>query len=87
MVRYPGHVAKAIIGILVQFAGRLRFPTLFFITAAVFVVDVLVPDIVPFADELILGLATVLLGSLRKRLGDKPAAPKADSLPVGGPER
>jgi hypothetical protein len=47
--------------------GRLRFPTLFVITAVLFVINVLVPDPIPFIDELLLGLGTLLLGSLRKR--------------------
>ena len=27
----------------------------------------MIPDVIPFADELLLGLGTLLLGSLRKR--------------------
>lgn len=46
---------------LFAFAGRLRFPTLFMITLGLFVFDVLTPDFIPFADELLLGLATLLL--------------------------
>jgi hypothetical protein len=49
--------------------GHLRFPQLFLITAAVFVLDVLIPDLIPFVDEILLGLATLLLGSLRRRTG------------------
>ena len=51
---------------LMRFASRLRFPTLFAVTAAIFFVDLLVPDFVPFADELVLGLLTLLLANLRK---------------------
>lgn len=50
-----------------RFAGRLRFPQLFALTAALFVIDVLVPDVIPFADEILLALATLLLGSWQKR--------------------
>ncbi len=50
-----------------RFAGRLRFPTLFLVTAFLFIADVLVPDFIPFIDEILLGLATLLLGSLRRR--------------------
>jgi hypothetical protein len=53
-----------VIGRLVtRFASRLRYPTLFKIVAALFVVDLVVPDIVPFYDEVLLALATLLLGS------------------------
>jgi hypothetical protein len=50
-----------------RFAAKLRFPTLFLITACLFLLNLVVPDAIPFADELLLGLGTLLLGSLRKR--------------------
>lgn len=52
--------------ILRRLAG-LRFPALFALTATLFVVDLFVPDVVPFADEILLGLGTLILGSLRRR--------------------
>lgn len=61
------------IGALVtRFAARLRFPALFALVAGLFVIDVLVPDVVPFFDELMLALGTLLLGSLKKR---RPGSP------------
>ncbi len=51
---------------LMRFASRLRFPNLFAVTAAIFFIDLLVPDFIPFADELVLGLLTVLLANLKK---------------------
>ena len=54
-------------GLLLAFASRLRFPWLFTLTAGLFVLDLFVPDLIPVADELFLGLATLLLGSWRKR--------------------
>lgn len=51
---------------LLAFAGRLRFKTLFLVTAALFAINVVVPDPVPFVDEILLGLGTLLLASLRK---------------------
>ncbi|NJD31485.1 MAG: hypothetical protein FIB04_06320 [Gammaproteobacteria bacterium] len=53
--------------IVTRFASRLRFPTLFWLVAGLFVLDVFVPDLVPFADEILLALGTLLLGSLKKR--------------------
>lgn len=50
--------------------GRLRFPKLLALTAALFVADLFVPDVIPFADEILLGLGTLLLTQLRKRPGD-----------------
>lgn len=51
---------------LLDFAGRLRFRTLFLVTAALFAIDTVVPDPIPFVDEILLGLGTLLLASLRK---------------------
>lgn len=56
-----------VLGALLAFAGRLRFPTLFFLTAALFVLDLIVPDAVPFADEVLLGLAALVLSRWRKQ--------------------
>jgi hypothetical protein len=55
------------IGWIVARLAQLRFPRLFAITAALFVVDLIVPDFIPLADELLLGLATALLASWRDR--------------------
>jgi hypothetical protein len=52
---------------LMRFAAGLRFPQLFLLTAALFVIDLFVPDVIPFVDEILLGLAALLLGNLRKR--------------------
>jgi hypothetical protein len=60
-------------GLVTRFAAGLRFPTLFGLVAALFVIDLLVPDVVPFIDEILLALATLLLGSLRKRRSAPPA--------------
>lgn len=60
----------ALVGWLVGRLSRLRFPTLFVVTAAVFLANLVVPDAIPFVDELLLGLATALLGSWRRRAGD-----------------
>jgi len=47
--------------------GRLKHPWLFAILAVLLAVDLLVPDPVPFVDELLLALLTVLVGSWRAR--------------------
>lgn len=62
-----------IIGALLAFAGRLRFPVLFAITAALFLLDLVVPDTIPFADEILLGLGALLLSRWKKqRTGGEP---------------
>ncbi len=57
-----------------DFLSQLRFPYLFVLTAGVFFLDLLVPDLVPFADEILLGLGTLLLSKL-KRKGNGNAPP------------
>ena len=51
---------------LIQYASRLRFPKLLALTALVFVLDLIFPDAIPLADEILLGLITLLLGTLKK---------------------
>jgi hypothetical protein len=48
------------------FASRLRFPKLFAITLTILVIDVLLPDVIPFVDEILLALVTALLGSWKR---------------------
>ena len=73
---------STLLGVVERFARRLRFPQLFWLTAVLFLLDLLIPDLIPFADEILLGLATVLLGSWKK--GEPPPPGSGDSR---GPER
>lgn len=52
---------------LLRWAEGLRFPRLAMITGALFVLDLLIPDFIPFIDEILLGLGTLLLANLRRR--------------------
>lgn len=52
---------------LMEYASRLRFPKLVLLTAVLFGIDLLVPDVIPFADEILLALTTMVLGSIRKK--------------------
>jgi hypothetical protein len=56
---------------LMRFASGLRFPKLLAITAALFILDLIIPDMIPFADEILLGLLSLLLASLKKRGPDR----------------
>lgn len=57
-----GTISKAV----GEFAERLRFPQLFTVVLVIFLVDLVVPDMIPFLDEILFGLLTVLLGSLKR---------------------
>jgi hypothetical protein len=52
---------------LIRFVAGLRFPKLLAMTAALFILDLIIPDMVPFADEILLGLLSLLMASLKKR--------------------
>jgi hypothetical protein len=58
---------STLIGWVVARLARLRFPALFVVSAGLFLLDLAIPDLIPFADEVLLGLATALLASWRKR--------------------
>jgi hypothetical protein len=68
-----------LVALVARFASKLRYPTLFMLTAALFLIDLVIPDFIPFADELLLGLGTLVLAGLRGRRGD--AQPDATSAP------
>ncbi len=69
----PPPPGNPLTGWLMGMAARLRFPQLFGVLAALFLFDLLIPDLIPFVDELLLGLLTLLVGSLRK--DPAPASP------------
>ena len=56
-----------------EFASQLQFPKLFKITLVIFLVDLLIPDLIPFVDEILLGLVTALLGSWKRRRTPPPS--------------
>jgi hypothetical protein len=61
---------------LFNWARKLRYPVLFKLTAALFVFSVLLPpgiDPIPFIDEILFGLGTLLLANWKKRKGPEPA--------------
>jgi hypothetical protein len=57
-------------GLLLRFFSGLRFPWLFAAFLVIFGIDLVVPDVFPFVDELLLGMMTLLLGAWRKRKDD-----------------
>lgn len=52
---------------LMRRINTLRFPYLVAITATLFVIDLFLPDVVPWADEILLGLATLILARIRRK--------------------
>jgi hypothetical protein len=65
---------------LIGWFGRLSYPKLFVLTAVLFGLDVLIPDVIPFADELLLGLGTLLLANWKRvKPGRAPPPIEGDS--------
>ncbi len=60
-------MSNPLLGPILGYASRLRFPTLFLVIAGLFVFDLFIPDFIPFLDEIMLGLGTVLLASWKNR--------------------
>jgi len=52
---------------LLSWARKLRYPTLFKLTAVLFAVTLVVPDPIPLVDEILLGLGTLLLANWKNR--------------------
>lgn len=56
-----------LLGPLLRWIGRLSYPRLFVLAALLFAVTLFVPDPIPFVDELLLGLGTLLLANWKGR--------------------
>lgn len=50
-----------------RFLRRRRFPTLMLIGAVLFLINLAVPDPIPFIDEVLLLIGTLIVGSMRER--------------------
>jgi hypothetical protein len=73
-------------GPLMGFASRLRFPTLFFVTLALWVINMLVPDPIPLIDEIVMGLLTLMLATWKKGK-QAPADSEREGVTIDGESR
>ena len=71
-----------IIGLILRYAEGLRFRQLFLITGSLFLLDLIIPDFIPFIDELLLGLLTLLFASWKKP--EPPAPPQRRERVIDG---
>ncbi len=69
---------------LQRFADQLKSSTLALIAATLFVVDLFIPDPLPFVDEIVLGLVTILIARWQSRR-QPPEAPKPPPKDVTPP--
>lgn len=55
-----------VISMFLAFADRLKFRNLFLLITVLFLLDLVVPDMIPMIDEIILGLLAILLANWKK---------------------
>ena len=66
---------RVAVGGILGWARKRRFPTLLLMTGGLFALDLVVPDFVPFVDELLLGLGTLILARWKDRRQLPPPSP------------
>ncbi len=76
---------QSLIERLRQFAGQLKSSTLLAIVTSLFVLDLVVPDALPFVDEIVLGVLTVLIARWQSRRNAPPPEPKPPPKDVTPP--
>ncbi len=76
---------QSLVGWLQGFAGQLKSSTLLAIVTSIFVLDLVIPDAVPFIDEIVLGIVTILVARWQGRRKESPLAPKPPPKDVTPP--
>ena len=70
------------------FLSRLKFPQLFLLAAGLFLFDLFVPDLVPFLDEILLAIGTMILGSWEKKVApEETEKPPMKDVTTSGRDR
>jgi hypothetical protein len=60
-------MANPLLSPFMRWLGRLSFPKLFLLFAGLFALDAVTPDPVPFVDELLRGVGTLLFAAWKNR--------------------
>ncbi|WP_376697434.1 DUF6116 family protein [Wenzhouxiangella sp. EGI_FJ10305] len=74
-------IFKKLFGPIQRFLERRRFPTLFLILAGLFGANLFIPDPIPFIDEMIMLVVTVIVGAFRERRKSGSDAPDQTTQP------
>ncbi len=72
-------MANPLLAPVLVWLGRLKHPQLFVVTGILLVANVLIPDVVPFVDELLLATLTLWLGSRKRGRGKGDAEQPANA--------
>lgn len=70
---------------LQRFVGQMKSSTLLMVVASLFLLDLVVPDPLPFVDEIVLGIVTILVARWQSRRKEPPPAPKPPPKDVTPP--
>lgn len=65
------------IQLLLNYCNKLKFKNLFILISVLFVVNLILPDFIPFIDEIILGLMAIILANIKQ---DKKLEHKGDII-------
>lgn len=68
------------LGPFLNWARKLKYPALFKIVGGLFVLTLLTPDPLPFIDEILLGLTTLMLAKWK----DRDAVSEGDDRTING---
>lgn len=60
-------MANPLLAPVLRWLGKLSYPRLFLLAAGLFVADVIIPDFIPFVDEILLGMGTLLFANWKNR--------------------
>ena len=71
---------KSIVSRLSRYLESLRFPWLLLLATLLFVVNLFIPDALPFIDEILLAIVAIILGKLKRKPenAEQPANEAAD---------
>ena len=58
---------KSIVPRLSRYLESLRFPWLLLLATLLFVVNLFIPDALPFIDEILLAIVAIILGKLKRK--------------------
>ena len=72
-------MANPLLAPVLSWLGRLRHPQLFVVTGLLFLVNLVVPDPLPFIDEILLASLTLWPGSRRRGRAGRNAQTGANS--------
>ena len=78
---------KSIVSRLSRYLESLRFPWLLLLATVLFVVNLFIPDALPFIDEILLAVVAIILGKLKRKPenGDEAANETAGTGSDGQP--